>query len=124
MKVLCISDVNILRLFISHGSNHLLKFVPRSDNNTRCVIQQQLWLTNVVRTLPKKSGYSCFCLEKRPNKFVVTRYRSKVENLENKYCYSNSGMSDKLLNTFVSKRTDDSDQIEYIEKQVSENEQQ
>ena len=47
-----------------------------------------------------------------------------VENLETKYCYSNSGMTDKLLNTFVSKRTDDSDQIEYIEKQVSESEQQ
>ena len=88
------------------------------------MIRQQLWLTNVVQTLSKKSGYSCFCLEKRLNKFVVIRYRSKVENLETKYCYSNSVASDKLLNTFVSKRTDDSDQIEYIEKQVSESEQQ
>ena len=63
-------------------------------------------------------------MEKRLNKFVVIRYRSKVENLETKYCYSNSVVLDKLLNTFVSKRTDDSDQIEYIEKQVSESEQQ
>ena len=44
-----------------------------------------------------------------------------MENPETQYCYLNSSTSDKLFNTFVSKRTDDSDHIEFIiEKQVGE----
>ena len=53
--------------------------------------------------------------------FGAARYRSQVENPETQYCYLNSSTSGKLFNTFVSKRTDDRDQIEFIiEKQVAE----
>ena len=82
---------------------------------------QQLWLTNSARTLAKRSGYSCFCLDKRPHVFGAARYRYQAENCETKYCYLNSITSDKLFNTFVSKRTDDSNKIQFIiEKQVRE----
>ena len=53
--------------------------------------------------------------------FGAARYRSQVENSETQYSYLNSKTSDKLFNTFMSKRTNDSDQIEFImEKQVGE----
>ena len=101
--------------------NHLVKFVPRSGYNTRYMSRHQLWLTNLVRTLLKKSGDFCFCLDKRPHVFGAARYRSQVENCETQYSYLNSKTSDKLFNTFVSNRTNDSDQIEFImEKQVGE----
>ena len=101
--------------------NHLVKFVPRSGYNTRYMSRHQLWLTNLVRTLLKKSGDFCFCLDKRPHVFGAARYRSQVKNSETQYSYLNSKASDKLFNTFVSKRTNDSDQIEFImEKQVEE----
>ena len=51
----------------------------------------------------------------------TARYRSQVQNPETKYCYLNSNKWNKLFDTFVSKRTDDSDQIQFIiEKQVVE----
>ena len=44
-----------------------------------------------------------------------------MENLETQYCYLNSSTSDNLFNTFVSKRMDNSYQIEFIiGKQVGE----
>ena len=44
-----------------------------------------------------------------------------VENPETQYCYLNSNNSDKLFNTFVSKRTGDKDSINFvIVKQVGE----
>ena len=48
----------------------------RSPNFKGYVSRQQLWLINLVRTLAKKSGYSCFCLDKRPHMFSAARYRS------------------------------------------------
>ena len=53
--------------------------------------------------------------------FGAARYRSQVQNPETQYCYLNSSTSDKLFNTFVSRRTDDKDQLKFvIEKQVGE----
>ena len=44
-----------------------------------------------------------------------------MEKPETQYCYLNSSTLDKLFNSFVSKRTNDSDQIQFIiEKQVRE----
>ena len=44
-----------------------------------------------------------------------------VENPETQYCYLNANNSDKLLNTFVSKRKDEKDSINFvIVKQVGE----
>ena len=44
-----------------------------------------------------------------------------VENSETQYCYLNVSNSDKLFNTFVSKRTDEKDSINFvIVKQVGE----
>ena len=37
-----------------------------------------------------------------------------VENPKTQYCYLNSNNSDKLFNTFVSKRTDDKDSINFV----------
>ena len=90
--------------------NHLVKFMMSGTNTVGYVSRQQLWLTNFVRTLEKQSGYSCFCLDKRPEVFGTARYRYQVENLETQYCYLNSSTSDKLFNTFASRRTDDKDQ--------------
>ena len=101
--------------------NHLVKVASRSGSGKGYVSRQQLWLTNLVRTLLKKSGYSCLSKDKRPHVFGAARSRYQVENPETRYCYLNSSTSDKLFNTFVSKRTDDSDQIEcIIEKKVGE----
>ena len=51
----------------------------------------------------------------------ATRYRSMVENPETQYCYLNANNSDKLFNTFVSRRTNDKDSINFvIVKQVGE----
>ena len=101
--------------------NNFVKFITRSSNVKRYISRQQLWLTNLVQTLSKKSGYSCFCLDKRPHVFGAARCRSQLENLETQYCYLNSSTSDKLFNTFLSKRTENSDQIQFIiEKQVGE----
>ena len=99
---------------------HLVKFVTRGTNTTGYVIRQQLWLTNLLQTLEKQSGYS-FCLDKRPKVFGEARYRSEVENLKTQYYYLNSITSDKLFNTFVSRRKDDKDQLKFvIQKQVGE----
>ena len=45
--------------------NFLAKFVARGSGNGY-ISRQQLWLTNLVQTLQKQSGFSCFCLDKRP----------------------------------------------------------
>ena len=80
-----------------------------------------MWITKLVSALAKKSGYSCFCVDRRPHVFGAARYRSQVENPTVQYCYLNSIMSDKLFNTFTSRRTEQEDKIEFIiEKQVGE----
>ena len=44
-----------------------------------------------------------------------------VENSETQYCYLNANNSDKLFNTFVSKRKDEKDSVNFvIVKQVGE----
>ena len=100
--------------------NYLAKFIARGTGN-RYVSRQQLWLRNLAHNIEKQSGFSCFCLNKRPEVSGAARYRSMVENPETQCCYLNSSTSDKLFNTFVSKRTDDKDSINFIiEKQVGE----
>ena len=42
-------------------TNYLVKFVLRSDAKSY-VSRQQLWLTNLVRTIGKKSGFSSSCV--------------------------------------------------------------
>ena len=37
-----------------------------------------------------------------------------MENPETQYCYLNSSTSDKVFNTFVSRRTDDTDKIKFV----------
>ena len=61
--------------------NYLTKFVASGTGN-RYVSRQQLWLTNLVRNLQKQSGFSCFCLDKRPEVSEAARYRSMEENPE------------------------------------------
>ena len=80
-----------------------------------------MWITNLVRALAKKPGYSCFCVDRRPGVFGAARYRSQVENPTVQYCYLNSSTSDKLFDKFTSRRTEQEDKIEcIIEKQVGE----
>ena len=101
--------------------NYLVKFVTRTFNGRDYVSRQQLRITNLVRSLAKKSGYSCFCIDRRLNVFGAAKYRSQVENPTVQRCYLNSSTSDKLFDTFISKRTDKKDQIEFVtEKQVGE----
>ena len=101
--------------------NYLVKFVTRTGNGRDYVSRQQLRITNLVRSPAKKSGYSCFCIDRRPNVFGAAKYRSQVENPTVQRCYLNSSTSDKLFDTFISKRTDKKDQIEFVtEKQVGE----
>ena len=100
--------------------NHLVKFVT-SNGDKGCVNRQQLWLTNLVRSITIKPGYSSFCLDKRPHVFGAACYRSQVENSHNQFFYLNSSTSDKLFYTFASRRADNKDQIKFIiEKQVGE----
>ena len=96
------------------------KFVT-SNGDKGCVNRQQLWLTNLVRSITIKPGYSSFCLDKRPHVFGEACYRSQVENSHNQFFYLNSSTSDKLFYTFASRRADNKDQIKFIiEKQVVE----
>ena len=75
----------------------------------------------LVRALAKKSGYSCFCVDRIPHEFGAARYRSQVENPTVQYCYLNMSTSDKLFATFTSRRTEQEDKIEFIiENQVGE----
>ena len=117
------SQVKIFCVFPSSMDfviNFLAKFVARGSGNGY-VSRQQLWLTNVIRTLEKQSGFSCFCLDERPKMSGAARYRFMVENPETQYCYLNVSNSDKLFNTFVSKRTDEKGSINFvIVKQVGE----
>ena len=89
----------------------LAKFVARGKGY---ITKQQLWIANVVRTIENQTGFTCFCLDKRPGVSGAARYRSMVENPEIQYCYLNLNNSDKLFNTFVSKGTDDKDSINFV----------
>ena len=89
-----------LDLFI----NYLMKFVTRSGSGRGYVSRQQMWITNLVKALAKKSGYSCFCADRRPHVSGAARYRSQVENPTVQYCYLNSSTWDKLFDTFTSKK--------------------
>ena len=101
--------------------NYLMKFVTRSGSRPGYVNKQQMWITNLVRALAKKSSYSCFYVDTRPHVFEAARYRSQVENPTVQHCYLNSSTSDKLFDTFTSRRTGQEDKIEFIiEKQVGE----
>ena len=60
-------------------------------------------------------------MDNQPDVSGAARYKSIVENPETQYYYLNSKNSDKLFNTFVSKRSDDEDSINFIiAKQVGE----
>ena len=101
--------------------NYLMKLVTRSGSGRGYVSRQQMWITNLVKALAKKSGYSCFCVDRRPHVFGAARYRSQVENPTVQYCYLNSSTSDKLFDTFTSRRREQEDKIEFIiEKKVGE----
>ena len=54
--------------------NHLVRFADQAKN--KHVSRQQLWLTNLVRSLGKKTGYTSFCLGKSPHVSGAARYRS------------------------------------------------
>lgn len=96
--------------------NHLIKFADRLRD--RYVSRQQMWLTNLVRSLTK-TGYTNFCLDKRSFVSGAARYRSPVENPDEKCCYLNSSTSDKHFNAFRSRQTSNREFIEFvIEKQV------
>ena len=115
MQIFC-----VFPLSMDFVINFLAKFVARGSGNGY-VSRQQLWFTNIIRALEKQSGFSCFCLDKRPKMSGAARYRSMVENPETQYCYLNVNNSDKLFHTFVSKRTDEKDSINFIiVKQVGE----
>ena len=78
-------------------------------------------MTNLVRSIGKKSGFSSFCVGRRPHIFGAAKYRSGLENPDQQECYLNSSTSDKLFNTFTSRRTDSKEVIEFvIEKQIGE----
>lgn len=64
--------------------NHLVKFADRLRD--KCVSRQQLWLTNLVRSL-SKTGYTSFWLSKRLFVSGAARYRSHVENPHEQFCY-------------------------------------
>ena len=97
--------------------NHLVKFADQTKNKHNS--QQQQWLTNLVRSPGKKTGYTSFCLDKRPHFSGAARYCSQVENPWEQLFYLNSSTSDKLFNTFVSKKTDNKEVIEFtIVKQI------
>ena len=101
--------------------NYLMKFVTRSGSGQSYVSRQQMWITNLVSALAKKFGYSCFCVDRRPHVFGAARYRSQVEKPTVQYCYLNTSTSDKLFDTFTSRRKEQEDKIEFIiEKQVGE----
>ena len=58
---------------------------------------------------------------RRPHIFGAAKYRSDVENPDQQECYLNSNTSNKLFNTFTSRRTDSREVIEFvIEKQIGE----
>ena len=62
-----LSQMQIFYIFLSAMDlvlNHLVKFITRGTNTTGYMSRQQLWLSNLVRTIKKQSGYSCFCLNK------------------------------------------------------------
>ena len=98
-----------------------MKFVTRSGSGRGYVSRQQMWITNLVRALAKNSGYSSFCADRRLHVFGAARYRSQVENPTVQCCYLNSTTSNKLFDTFTSRRTEQEDKIEFIiGKQVGE----
>ena len=100
--------------------NYLVKFVSRSDAKG-CASRQQLWLTNLVWTIAKKSGFSSFYVDRRPHVFGAAKYRSGVENPDQQECYLNSNTNDKLFITFTSRRTDSREVKELvIEKHIGE----
>ena len=117
------SQTQIFCIFLSGMDfviNFLAKFVARGSGNGY-VSRQQLWVMNVIQTLEKQSGFSCFCLDKTPKMSGAARYRSMMETPETQYCYLNANNSDKLFGTFVIKRTDEKDSINFvIDKQVGE----
>ena len=83
--------------------NYLAKFVARGKGYAT---RQKLSIANVVRTIENQTGFTCFCLDKRPGVSGAARHKSMMESPETQHCYLNSNNSDKLFNTFVSKRTD------------------
>ena len=93
--------------------NYLVKFVSRSDAKSY-VSRQQLWLTKLVRKIGEKSGFLSFCIDRRPHVFGAAKHRPGVENLDQQECYLNSITSDKLFNTFTSRRTDNREAIEFV----------
>ena len=98
-----LSETQIFYIFpsaIDLVLNHLVKFADRLRD--RYVSRQQMWLTNLVRSLAK-AGYTSFCLDKWLFVAGVARYRSQVENPDEQFCCLNSSTSDKHFNRFRSR---------------------
>ena len=78
-------------------------------------------MTNLVWIIGKISSFSSFCVDRRPHVFGAVKYRLGVENPDQQECYLNSSTSDKLFNTFTSRRMGIREVIEFvIEKQIGE----
>ena len=78
-------------------------------------------MTNLVQAIGEKSGFSSFCVDRRPHVFGAANYRLGVENPDQQECYLNLNISDKLFNTFTRRRTDNREVIEFvIEQQIGE----
>ena len=114
-----LSQTQIFCIFLSAIDlvlNHLVKFADRLRD--RYVRRQQMWLTDLVRSLAK-TGYTSFCLDKRPFISGAARYRSHVKNPDEQFCYLNSMTSDKHLKIFRNRQTSNREVTEFvIEEQV------
>ena len=96
--------------------NHLVRVAHRLID--RYVSRQQMWLTNLVRSLAK-TGYTSSYQGKGSFVSGAAGYRSHVENPDNQFCYLKSSTSDKHFNTFRSRQTSNREVIAFvIEKQV------
>ena len=61
-----ISQTQILCVFpttVDLVLNYLAKFVARGKGY---ITRQQLWIANVLRTIENQTGFTYFCLDKRP----------------------------------------------------------
>ena len=97
--------------------NPLVKFT--NQTKIRYVSRQQIWLTKLFRGLSGITGYTSLCMDNRPHVIGAGKYRSDVENPNEQQCYLDSDVSDKLFNTFICRRTNNTQAIEFAsEKQV------
>ena len=94
-----------LILFVEQLKLSQIPFVNCSRETAPYVPKKSLWINRLFISLANRNDNVCLTIDRRGiNSNGPGKFRTKVDEAEQKHCYFNIKANDKLHNTFISNR--------------------